>query len=334
MSYFSSKSKDMQEPRDWRELLGNIIRDPYEKQRLAQELGVRVITLTRWITRESDPRPQNLRHLLNVLPEHRDLLLELISEEFEDFSAAAVDDASKEIPSEFYARVFAARATTTQSLRFWSICNLILQQALGQLDPDRLGMAITVVRCMIPGNRGKIRSLRETVGQGTPPWTGDLEQQAMFLGAESLAGYAVTTCRPAAIQNIPEDRTPLPAHQVDFEMSAATHPILFAGHIAGCLLISSTQINYFLSQARMNLIRNYAELIALAFEPEDFFDPKDIELRMMPLHKKQKQHFANFRQRMMQAMIRDPDMSARAEEIVWQELEEELLQLPSTIEIG
>src|SRR5205085_8873280 len=113
------------------------------------------------------------------------------------FTAAAIDDSSKDIPSEFYGRVFSARSATNETLHFWSISNLILQQALGQLDPDRLGMAITVVRCMPPSNGNKVRSLRESVGQGTPPWNGDLEQQAMFLGAESLAGYAVTTCRPA-----------------------------------------------------------------------------------------------------------------------------------------
>ena len=87
------------EPQDWRELLGNIISDPREKQRIAQELGIRTITLTRWVSRESDPRPQNLRLLLNVLPEERELLLELIGEEFEDFTAGAIDDTSKDIPS-------------------------------------------------------------------------------------------------------------------------------------------------------------------------------------------------------------------------------------------
>src|SRR5437660_5166038 len=171
------------EPQNWRELLGNIISDPHEKQRVAQELGVRTITLTRWVTRESDPRPQNLRLLLNVLPEQRELLRELIGEEFADFTAEAIDDTSKDIPSEFYSRVFSARSATNETLHFWSICNLIIQQAIGQLDPDRLGLAITVVRCMPPLNGNKVRSLRESAGQGTPPWNGDLELQGMFLGA-------------------------------------------------------------------------------------------------------------------------------------------------------
>jgi len=321
------------EPQDWRELLGKIISDPAEKQRIAQELGVRTITLTRWVSRESDPRPQNLRRLLNVLPEHRELLLELISEEFEDFSAGVLEDSSKDIPSEFYTRVFSARASINESLRFWSICTLILQQALGQLDPDRLGMAITVVRCMPPFNGGKIRCLRESVGQGTPPWSGDLEQQGMLLGAESLAGYVVTTCRPAAIQNIPQDRSPLPAHQAAFEVSAAAHPILFTGRLAGCLLISSTQPNYFLSPARLSLIQSYADLVALAFESEDFYESQDIELQMMPSHEVQKNYFANFRQRVTQVMKEHPAHNLQAEQMVWQQLEEELLQLTPPVEV-
>ena len=321
------------EPQDWRELLGKIISDPLEKQRIAQELGVRTITLTRWASNESDPRPQNLRHLLNVLPEHRELLLDLISEEFEDFTAGAIDDSSKDIPSEFYTRIFSARASINESLRFWSICNLILQQALGQLDTDRLGMAITVVRCMPPSNGSKIRSLRESVGQGTAPWSGDLEQQGMLLGAESLAGYVVTTCRPAAIQNIPQDRSPLPAHQVEFELSAAAHPILFTGRIAGCLLISSTQVNFFLSPSRLSLIQRYADLVALAFETEDFYEPQDIELQMMPSHEVQKNYFANFRQRVTQVMKTYPVHNLQAEQMVWQQLEEELLQLTASVEV-
>src|SRR5438067_10283082 len=112
--------KHMQpEPQDWRELLGNIISDPHEKQHIAQELGVRTITLNRWVTGESDPRPQNLRSLLNILPEQRDLLLELIGEEFPDFTTGTIDDSSKDIPSEFYSRVFSARTATNETLHFW-----------------------------------------------------------------------------------------------------------------------------------------------------------------------------------------------------------------------
>src|SRR5215469_5263327 len=321
------------EPRTWRELLGLILSDPQEKQRIASELSIRAVALGRWVTGETDPRPQNLHRLLDALPRYREMLDDLIREEYPDFSDLDTDDSAKEIPSEFYVRVFASLASSASTLRFWSIGNLILQQALGQLDPDRLGMAITVARCMPPSLGQKVRSLRESIGLGTAPWAGDLEQKAMFLGAESLAGYVATSCRPAINQNIRDEPGLLPTHQIEGEISAAIYPILYAGRSAGCLLVSSTQPNYFLLLARLTLIQQYADLIALAFEPEEFYEPQDIQLGIMPSHSLQKLYFADFRQRVANALreIIDTDRplnNIEAEQLVWQQLEEELIELP------
>ncbi len=326
----------MHEARTWRELLGTIINENKERQRLIEEMSVTSITLTRWVNGESDPRPQNLRHLLSVLPQYREKFIELLRAEkgLGVFTNPVPDDVPTEILSEFYARVFVARATITDNLRFWSTCNLILLQALGQLDPDRAGMAMWVVKCMPPsGPYKKVRSLREAVGLGTYPWTGNLEQQAMFLGAESLAGNVVTLCRPGIIENLDEEHNLMPASRVEHEKSAAIYPILYAGRIAGVLLISSTQYNHFLSQARTALAQTYADLIALAFEPEDFYAPEDIALCVMPSHEEQKRYFAKFRQLIADTMIdaasrNRPVNSIEADQIVWQHLEEELLQLP------
>ncbi len=323
----------MLESETWRDLLKEIIKDPREKQRLLEVLGVKAITLARWINKESDPRPQNLRNLLNALPQYREQLFELIREEtgFEDFSNGILDDSSKEIPSPFYVRLFAARASTTESMRFWSLSNMILQQAIGQLDPDRVGMGIIVVRCMTPSQvDNKVHSLRESVGVGTHPWSSNLEQKGMFLGAESLCGYVVTISRPSAIENLDDEQGLIPTHKVGFEKSASAYPILYAGRIAGCLLVSSSQYNHFLSPARNMVIEQYANLLALAFEPHEFYEPSQIELRVMPDQEEQKTHFANFRQRVANTMIeaarnRHPVSSVIAEEIVWHELEEELL---------
>ena len=71
----------MQEEQTWRQLLGTIIVNSKEKQRVATELGVKPITLTRWVSGESEPRSQNLRSLLNVLPGQREELLDLIRAE-------------------------------------------------------------------------------------------------------------------------------------------------------------------------------------------------------------------------------------------------------------
>lgn len=329
----------MHESETWRDLLKTITDDQREKQRLLEVLGIKAITLNRWINKESDPRPQNLRNLLSALPEYRDQLLDLIREEtgFEEFSNGAIDDTSKEIPAPFYMRVFAARASTTESMRFWSLSNMILQQAIGQLDPDRMGMGIVVVRCMTPSRvDNKVHSLRESVGVGTHPWSSNLEQKGMFLGAESLCGYVVTISRPSTIENIDDKQSLIPAHKVQFEKSASVHPILYAGRIAGCLLVSSTQHNYFLSSSRNALIEQYANLLALAFEPHEFYEPHQIELRVMPNQERQKDYFANFRQRVANTMLegvrnRRPVSSVIAEEIVWQDLEEELLQLSASL---
>jgi len=327
------------EPQTWRELLGWIMSDPEEKQRIVEELGMRTISVSRWVTGEADPLPRNLRRLLDALPQHREILYDLISEEYPNFSDPETDSSSKEIPAEFYARVLTSLASNAPTLRFWSIGNLILQQALGQLDPDRLGMAVTVARCMPPSYGQKVRSLRESIGMGTSPWAGDLEQKAMFLGAESLAGYVATSCRPAVNQNIRDEPSLLPTHQVEGEISAAIYPILYTGRSAGCLLVSSTQPNHFLLQARLTLIQQYADLIALAFEPEEFYEPQDIQLRVMPSHSRQKLYFADFRQRVANTMQESTDTdrplnNIEAEQLVWQQLEEELIELSAALPVG
>ncbi len=183
----------VQDSQKWRELLAKIIKDSHEKQRVANELGVSVITLTRWVSGESTPRPHNLRLLLKALPEHRKALLETFPEEISLSVDEKVEgeDTGQEIPSVFYARVLNAHCNLPRILHFSSICDVILQQALKQLDPNRVGMEITVVQCMYPSLNGKIRSLRESLGRGTPPWNRELEQRTLFLGAESLSGYVV-----------------------------------------------------------------------------------------------------------------------------------------------
>ena len=182
----------MQEATTWRELLGSIIQDPQERRRLANELGVNPITLTRWVNGESSPRSQSIQRLLNALPQHRKALLDQLLDEFGGLITESEDtlteDSLSKIPSEFYIRALHTRATIPQVLRFSSLCDLILQQALEQLDPNRKGIAATVVRCMPPAADKKIHSLRESVGRGTPPWESNLDQQAILLGADLWLG--------------------------------------------------------------------------------------------------------------------------------------------------
>ncbi|HEY7415308.1 MAG TPA: helix-turn-helix transcriptional regulator, partial [Ktedonobacteraceae bacterium] len=67
----------MQKAQSWRSLLSSIVSDPKEKQRIIEELNITPITLSRWVNGDSDPRPQNLRTLVNVLPQYREQFLDL-----------------------------------------------------------------------------------------------------------------------------------------------------------------------------------------------------------------------------------------------------------------
>ena len=330
----------MQEETTWRELLGSIIQDPQERRRLANELNINPVTLTRWVNNESSPRPQSIHRLLNALPQHRNALHDQLLNEFGSLLAepegASTEDLQFKIPSEFYMRVLRTRATIPKVLRFSSMCDLILQQALEQLDPNRAGMAITVVRCMPPTADNKIRSLRESLGRGTSPWDSNLDQQAILLGAESLAGNAVSLGRLIVNQNLSEEQSLAPGYHGQFEESAVAAPIMLEGKVSGCLLVSSSQTEYF-EQPRQALIESYADLVALAFGAPEFYDTRQIELGLVPFQDVQKLYLSGYRQRLSETMIqatknRRPLAIFEAEQIVWQQFEAELLGLPQANE--
>jgi GAF domain len=323
----------MQNPKTWRELLGHIIEDPVERNRIASVLEVTPFTLIRWVKSDSmKPRPQNLHRLLLALPAYRDTLLELLPDDLAlSIQNDTFDDSEKEISPEFYARVFHDLSNVPASMRFQAIHQLILQQASEQLDPRHQGIAIIIVRCMPQWNDGKIHSLREGFGIGTSPWERNLESKSLFLGAESMAGYVATQGRPLVLQNLDGNHGMFPAKQTEYEKSAAVYPILRSDHIAGCFLVSSTQFDFF-TPTRLELIQCYAHLIGLAFEPAEFYTLQSMELWHMPSSTVQRTYFTKFRQRVAtklnQATGLQQSMNlVQAEQIVWREMEEELLQL-------
>ncbi|GCF07987.1 GAF domain-containing protein [Dictyobacter arantiisoli] len=321
-------------PSSWSSVLQGIIKSSGERQRLASSLGVTSMTLSRWASGESKPQRQHLIHLLQVVsPTQRPELLEALEQIYPDIQSWLTENTPENIPSDFFAQVLSIRTTTTESLRFWRISELILKQALAQLDPNHLGMAVKLVQCMRPGPDGKVRSLRERAGKGTLPWTADLEHDVLFLGLESLSGYAVEVRHIVSDDDLRQNKT-FPAIQDTYEVSAAAHPIRFEGRVAGCLLASSTQVNYF-SQQRLNLLTTFSDLIALAFDKSDFYDTSMIDLRVMPKPDIQRPILAHFRQRVtakfQQARYQQKYASnADIELEAWKELESELLRLSSS----
>jgi transcriptional regulator with XRE-family HTH domain len=328
--------KKMQELPAWRLLLGQLIHDPQERNRIANELGINPATLVRWAHNDTNPRPQNLNQLLQVVPPtNRQKLQESIAEEFPEFTSVInqefTEDTSIEIPSGTYSSILHTYITTPKRQRFWLVSNLILQEALRQLDPNQLGMTVSVAQCVTPREGKKVRSLREHVERGTHPWKDTMKHEVAYLGIESLAGYALSNAHLLSIQDRSENLTFYPARWLDWEQSAAVCPIMREGRFAGCLIVSSSQPKYFLSY-REALIQNYAELMVLAFESEEFYEPSDIQLAIMPEFNVQEQYFHTIRQRISRAMedgsTRQPPVTiSEAEELIWQQLEEEFVHL-------
>jgi GAF domain len=237
----------------------------------------------------------------------------------------------EKISSQFYVSALRALIATAPELRYWAICKLILQQAMQQLDPLRLGMGMVIALCTEPLSERKVRSLRTSMGRGTLPGVGDWERLSLFLGIESLSGYAITRGHPVTIQNLYEDHRYYPVRRLESVRSAIANPIRHADGIAGCLSIFSTQPYYF-SPGRQKLVQNYADLLTLAFEPRAFYALERLELGVMPAQSLQASYFASFQQRLATTLQEAARLQLSitlqlATLKVWRQIEEELLGL-------
>lgn len=314
----------------WTDILQTIIKEPQEQQRLAVLLGIHADTLTYWASGKTTPPLSQLAKLVRIVkPQVREELLSALVAVYPDIERFLKGAGTDRIPASFFAEVLSVRTTTTESLSFWRLSDMILKQALDQLDSHGLGVVISVVQCMPPVN-GEIRSLRETTGKGTLPWSANLENMALFLGLESLAGYCVEVRRPVSVDDLSKE-TLVPAYQTENEVSSAAQPILSGGLVAGCLLASSTQIGYF-SQQRLTLLAIFSDMIALTLPQDDFYPPELLALHAMPKPEMQRPILDTFRRRVSQELLA-PSHGKRhannslAERKVWQEIEQELLSL-------
>jgi transcriptional regulator with XRE-family HTH domain len=326
----------------WRDLLGKLTERLDERQRVARELGVSPLTVTRWVNGETEPRANNLRKIPEVFPEHQALFTELLlADYFPLASARAVapptDQRARavpvphEVPSEYLVRTVATHATTSGPFRPWMMRTLNLEQAIKLLDPDReVGMEITIVPCVPPRAEEPVRSLCELMGIGTPPWPVGIGRRLLFLGAESLAGWVVGRGEPGVVQDMSQEQGPLPFRPGTHEHSTAAYPFQREGKLAGCLLAICTQVDYFTPE-RLSILEVYANLLALSFRDEEFYALNYITLHEMPqlATAQQQAYTVQFRERARQ-LRRAGEFrlsEAEAEVRVLQELEAELLQV-------
>lgn len=327
-----------QETSTWRDLLGQIISDAQERQRIADQLRVNPITLTRWAHARSKPRAESLRQLIDVLPTQRQRLIELVTSEYPRLFAeeAWQEDIAPLIPSNFYTRVLNIHTTSPLLLRSSAICIAVLQQILSHLDPIKNGMEVCIAQCVPPQSqvapsdvqRPRVHSLRTTFGRGTPPWNNH-ENQTVFFGAESLIGQAALRGHYIVTQTREERQRLFPARATTLEESVIGLPIIRADRVAGVLSIASTQPHFFVSTC-LDLAIHYAELLTLAFESHEFYRIQDLDLGLLPPAQRQQSSIANFQLQVTQTMIQaqqqgKPLTRPVAELRTWQEIERRLL---------
>jgi hypothetical protein len=320
----------MQDYQTWRELLADLIRSPRERKRIARAVKVEGETLVAWSRNTGSPDAGQLHALLQAVPQRQGLLHTLLAEEFEDFDEELVDPTPHTSLIAFSTHVLELYANTPEQSRFWSICTAVLSEAVKQLDPAHLGISMSVVQCM-PGHEGVVYCLRESIALGTAPWFEQVEVRTRFLGAESLAGMAVSSGLTQVIDDIHQEQWSamnLPEHAV----SAVALPITHSNRIAGSFLLTSTQAGYFTSVARQELIENYKAMLALAFSPDNFYGRAQIMLHVMPTFQVQQPYLSTFQERIV-ATLKTAFSANRtisyleAQQHVCGQIAEELVQL-------
>lgn len=318
----------------WRDLLKQMLSSHAEKLRIAHEISVSPVTLGRWIAGTTEPRPHNLRLLLQAAPpQHQEMLQKLLTREFGDIFGQEEIPSSpimvRDIPSIFYEQALQALTQYPHLMRSQFIFELILRQAIEHIDPARRGLAVNIVRCSPPRPGYPVRSLRDSGGMGIHPWKPDLGQRHVFLGAESLCGRVVSEARPL-VAHSPTDARVYPVIWFEFEKSAAAAPIMRGGTegIAGCLLASSTQTNYF-NEERLSLLERYANLLSLAFRSQEFIPLHQIALYVMPPYQQQLpvlERFSELVVSLMAASQQQMDLVV-VRRLAWQQIEDELIAL-------
>jgi hypothetical protein len=303
-------------------LLGEMLADAHKRERLLQS-GINQTTLMRWQSGESEPRWTSIQLILeHCQEEDRAALAPLIEQLWplawqKTVARTSTRTAPAAIPSAFYSRILLTLAETPDSLRYLSICHLVLHQALQHLDPDREGMHMSVIRCVPSVKDSKIRCLRESAGLGTLSPSGGLETDGALLGAESLAGQAASSYQLVTKQG--PSSTGCSEEQ---EGSAVATPILRAGRIGGCLLLESQSSP--LLTTICTLLKEYALLVALAFDPKDFFEQAALSLSVMPPKSMQQPLLTSLHERKIAIMRTCGMESKQAEDLALQEIVDEL----------
>jgi hypothetical protein len=311
-------------------LLQKIMRHNHsEITRVARELSVTENTIYRWMNDTSEPRSTYLKHLIEVLPEYRMQLITAIRQTFGDVIGSPSLD-SREVSKQIYQQVLETVMTSSQEAgtRFWQVSEIIFNDALNQLDPKHYGLAITYAKLMPPHADG-IHSLCEVKIRGHAPWTDTINCKT-FLGSTTLVGSAVVLQR-ARIWNDTDNGRAL-VDIDNYERSTYAVPVLHGNLIAGVLVVSSNQPDFFKNPIACQLVAEYALLMGVALSDQEFHSADLLHLRPMPPLKWQRKELAqNYLSRIIAYAYEHNTSRQDAEFNVQQELEMEFEKIAHTM---
>jgi transcriptional regulator with XRE-family HTH domain len=257
-----------------------LARDRIGITRLARALDVTEHTVYRWMNGTSIPQQAYLKRLPNVLPEHRNTLIQIIEQIFPGLLEAETIDHC-EIQKDIYQRLVNIVASNDEEdLRLWYAIQALFDNILLQFDPDFHGLAVTYAKLSSVRADGNIHSLRESEMRGHAPWPPCMTTARAFLGSTSLAGRAAMLQRRQVWHGEPDGRIPV---QIDeFERSACATPLIRGRTIAGVLLVSSVHPEFFADIKKCDIIDEYARLLTIAIPPGDFQSIYRLKLHRMP----------------------------------------------------
>lgn len=317
----------------WRAILQEAMRTPAERKRIAQALQVNVVTLGRWIRRESAPRLSTLRLLPLAIPAEQTRLRLALAQEFPTLFEPSADDRTPALqdapPLDFLLRLCEAAASTPHPAYQALLPEMVIQQALKHLDPEQSGMFVEMALCVPPTEGEPVRSLFVSLGRGTPPFRERLDAVAYLVGIESLMGMTAQSLRPQANQALGVPTSLAPGYAAPDESSAIAAPLVRAGRVAGCLCASNCQASSF-TPAHQAALTRYAQVLALLLDESLFIDHTHMQLGVLPYVQDQREWMRHYWPRvtgLLQARAsQGQSMSfAQAERLVLQQLERELL---------
>src|SRR5579864_5648991 len=158
----------------WRDLLSSL--EVEEKRRIIKALGIQDKTWERWIRGNTAlPHLGRIRELLRALPTNTQTEFLACLERDPKFAKYEIEQlipaTRRDISSTFYSHFLEANVATPEPLRFMTLCQLILIEIAGHLDPDRNGIYVVLLRCTPPASNQPVRTLSEYLALGTSPWS-------------------------------------------------------------------------------------------------------------------------------------------------------------------